>query len=874
VLHLQQTLNTLPLWLGVFCMPKIKEGGYELIFSYNRYKSLKQNMIFLANPQKNKIGLLGHVENLHFKLNLINISEISFLIYEKVNGEINQFYDKVVGKRLIEIQNLGWFQIVKADETDDGLSAYKEVQCKSLEFELVGKRIYDINGVFALYEPNDTSKSLLHIIAKETNWKIGHVDNSLQSKWRTFSIDSSQIYNILTTDVSKSFNCIFSFNTFDRTINAYDMSNIGRLTDIVLSRKNILKEYIRESDTDKIVTKLKVLGDDSVDIRAVNPTGTNYLINIDYFLTTDWMSQSLINSWNLWKSKYTANLSGHEIVLAQLQTYLAELTVLNEQLKTLQNELKTQNGVRDSLVSVHDGTPVPTDPDYVLYQETLNIITSIESQISAKKIEITSKEGRVASTQTSLDSIGTDLSMESNFTPEQLIELNNFLTENDEYQDSTFVATKTMTKEAILAMKRELMANGDSELQRASQPQYTVTITANNLFTMQDGADSRIPNEKWFENFELGNLITIKFRNNYNSTARLISIEFDFNDLENIELTFSDKNRLEDAYVQFAELAALAGHTATSLSLHKFGYDEAADITSDVTEFINGNLNAANNEIVNSDNQDLLINKYGARFRKWLPEQNKFDDHQSWWNNNLLLFSDDGFKTSKTGIGLFTDEDGNSTYSIIADAIVGNFILSKKLKVVNETNSILMDNDGITITGSANTVKLNSIDGIQILKGASKQLYLDTNGNAVFNGIVTCIEGRIGSFNISATGLFSDNMQFYDEDGSPFMWMSRYGTDRTKWIERANYEPSVVVLRKIEGDIETDATLRARNGLSLTLDRYYASTGIIIDSIEITTNRIEFNKNGQFSSIDFSDYNNGTLNFQANHVTVNGMEIR
>lgn len=103
------------------------------------------------------------------------------------------------------MQYIAWFQINSCSRSDDGINPYKEINCYTLENELVSKSVYDINGVFALYNVTDTSKSLLHIIALASGWNIGHIDNVLLTKYRTFSIDSEKVYNFLTTSVSKSF---------------------------------------------------------------------------------------------------------------------------------------------------------------------------------------------------------------------------------------------------------------------------------------------------------------------------------------------------------------------------------------------------------------------------------------------------------------------------------------------------------------------------------------------------------------------------------------------------------------------------------------------------------------------------------------------
>jgi hypothetical protein len=261
-------------------------------YTYNLNDELVQPKLILANPQKNKMGIISGVEDLVIKPYFNSISEMSFKLYEYSDGVKNKYYDKIVTMRLIEVQYMAWFQIrkviVKQDENSSAL--YKEITCLSLENELIYKRVDNISGVFALYDITDIEHSLLHIVANSCSWTIGHVDADLLTLWRTFDIDSEKIYNLLTGQIATSFSCVFQFDTYNREISCYKLSNLGENTNIIISDKNILKEYVKEEDLDKIVTKMHVKGSTNTDgttfdIRSVNPTGMDFIINVDYYMT-------------------------------------------------------------------------------------------------------------------------------------------------------------------------------------------------------------------------------------------------------------------------------------------------------------------------------------------------------------------------------------------------------------------------------------------------------------------------------------------------------------------------------------------------------------------------------------------------------------
>lgn len=723
-----------------------------MTFTFDSNENLLQNRVFLANPQKKYIGELNSVKEFKIKEVSNNLNEASFLVYEYEDGQRTEYFDDILAKKIVEIQYLGWFEITEINQLQEENSPFEiiKVSCLSLENKLVDKNIDDTNGVYSLYDVTDTEHSLLHIITKLTNWKIGHIDNSLIAKKRTFNIDTNKIYNFLNTEVSKSFECKFVFDTYTKTINAYTLENYGELTDIIIHGRNILKGYERVCKGEEIVTKIKVLGGNGLDIRDVNPTATNYLINIDYFL--DWLTVETRNAYNTYHTAYNGLKNNYNTLRATLKTKLQELTTLKAQLVDLEGLKKAKEEVQGSYIQLYSGTPPIGTPEYTLYLAATNAIASYVTQIANKKSEISAKETQVVNTRTQLDNIGVDLNMNNYFTTAQFDELSDFLTEGDTYEDSTFIATDTMSDDEILDMKIELMQNGDNELTRASQPQFTTTISASNLFSMKDEPDSPISYSEWVNKLKVGNLITIKFRDDYWVTARLVEIEVDFNNLSEIQLTFSNKNRFDDKTGQLGEMIANAERTANSLSLFKYGYDQASKQVNEVRELINGTFDATLNAMQSNDNQELYIDTYGLHMRRWLVDQNKYSDYQAWWNTNNLLFSSDGFKTIQTAIGLLTAPDKNTYYGIATSVLIGDLIMGTKLSIINSSGTYTINNNGLTAVNGIYSVGINPNTPSEIFNvkiNGVNQFYIDTlTKKLVFSGEL-----------VAASGTFSGTVQ-------------------------------------------------------------------------------------------------------------------
>src|SRR5690606_11272281 len=104
---------------------------------------------------------------------------------------------------------------------------------------------------------------ILHIVLeKAPTWKIGFIDPDITTQYRAFNNDSVDAYSFLTTDVSKEFECIFQFDTFEKSISAYKLENIGQLTSIYLSYRNLIKQIDIKSNSSDIKTIMYVAGGD------------------------------------------------------------------------------------------------------------------------------------------------------------------------------------------------------------------------------------------------------------------------------------------------------------------------------------------------------------------------------------------------------------------------------------------------------------------------------------------------------------------------------------------------------------------------------------------------------------------------------------
>lgn len=734
---------------------------------YDYYGNLKQNKIFLANPQKEYIGQLSGIENLEISQQLNSIDELSFKIYEFSNGELAPHYDKIVKFRLIHIEYFGWFQIINVVEQPIESSdyTYKTVKCCALENSLLYKKVYDITGTFALYNPSNPDKSILHIVCNECNWEIGTVSNALLDRYRTFDIESMPIYNLLVTEVSESFGCVFIFDSFNKTISAKVLDEIGEDTNIIVSKKNILKEWELDDTDAMIITKLRGIGGDdglggNVDFRAVN-FGMDYVVDLSYFLNTEWMRQSTINAWNNYITAQNNAQVTWNNTLNQLKTKQNELEQLNNELEELQAQRKSHETVMGTCVNTFNPprVPLPSDSNYSIYQNALQQYNIYTSQISAKQSQITAKKNEIVTIQNTLNTISNSLNINNYLTPEQIEEISLFITEDEDFTDDTYVITDTMTEAEVIDLKLEFLEATKRQLTEVSHPKYSIKVKASNLFTIRDNKDDLVSYNEWRDQFDIGNIIHVKLKENLFLDLRLLKIIVPFDNPDEIELVFSNRSKLDDELIQLGELIADANRTATSYSLSKFGYKKASELVSPVREFINGTLSATLNAFQNNDNQEVYFDEFGLKCRKWLPEQNKYDDRQLWINSNGMLLTSDGWKTASLAIGLLTAPDGNKYYGIATEVLVGSFILGSRLTITNTSGTYTIDDNGFTASATigSNTYSVNikpntPAEIFSIKVNNQNRLYINTSTNQlVMSGFIEATGGTLGNLTVLGT---------------------------------------------------------------------------------------------------------------------------
>lgn len=755
--------------------------------------NLEKPIIYIAKKDKTFLGAVSIYDDLSLTFNLNAYQTTSFKIYRDINGKKYEHYDDFQEDRLIMIQGISWYKIhVEINIENTGIS--KSITANSLECTLCNKRLIDfecntgeilyddyVKTIF--YDPTNPKGSLLHrVLNVAPSWSVGHVDATLANKQRSFDEDDIDIYSFLTGDVSEAFNCLFVFDTFNMTINAYDLDDYGEDTNIYISMDNLAQSMTESIDENSIITCYRVNGGDGIYINEVNPNSTNKIYNFEYYLPE--MEESIQNKVKLYNEKYQSLKPQYEEIMKHLGDQIGVIQELETRLPdSLDSKDWTKYGLDflDSKVKSFknidevycaQGMNKPDSFNYNLYQQNLEDLNNVTAEYNKRKSEVDSATEVYNFIIAERNAVQSQLDMDKWFTKDEWKTLDSYVVE-ETYSNDNYITTDNTTDTERFDIERQLFDVAWKDLSKKCRPQYQYSSTLSNVLT--------IPQFKGFlKYFQLGNFIRMATDYDTVIKLRLISFTVDYNDTSKIDVTFSDAIRVHDIYEDASSIQAQANSAAMSFQFNKDQYDKSVNQSNFVEEMRKYGLDVANIPV---KNQHQSWDETGMWFRQWNEQKNDFDPEQIKIINNQIVFSDDGFKSAKMAIGKISiDKNGNTVYAVNAEAILGKLFLGEYLTLQNNSGTYKFDDDGFIAKGGNNSVRIQpnqSGELFSIYKGNNKQFYVDSDGNVHFTGDLTGSSGifsgqlKGGSINLG-NGTF-----MVDKNGNVFANNGTFGGNCT-----------------------------------------------------------------------------------------------
>ena len=753
-------------------------------FTFNSYNIADPAKVYLSYSNKNIICKLNA---LHMKPSLYvnGISSFKFQMYKYNGTQKNLGYDKIDIGLYFYVNNAGWFRITNIERIDDGKNPLVEITGYDLSTELTQTLLTSIGSLgteddeqggldrYSLYDASDPSHSIAHMfMIKNPGWVFTYIDDAISKGRRSFNKDSISSYKFLTEDVASAFECIFTFNSNDRSVSAYKLENFGKTVPVVLSFKNLIKELNISWREDDIKTMLYVTGGNDatgtpLSIAGVNGSGNGYITNFSYFY--DQMSMELKTKLEEYYQLMDTNRTLITTALSQLNALYDELYDLNNKLPTDESStdwtqyglkgLKAKEKIYLSNMSLYTDKMGNDPTSAQAYTDNNTLWSQVTAEIIVRELQITDKTAEIATKQAEVQSYTVDI--KAVLGDELYVELQPFIRE-DNLCDDSYIATDIMTDSEVLAMKQDLYEHGVNELSRVCFPQFEMTLDSVNFPVL-------FKYKEWTEQLELGDIVRIKFSDTEYFTARLLKMELDWDNFKNFSLTFSSKTSLEDGFFEFETIKNMVNRSSTTLDYKTSGWNEASKQATTA-------YNATKKEILdlslqqiqsNANNIVTDLNDAGLLFRKYLPDENKFAPEKLWiTNRQILLFEEpDGtnLKTPKVAIGkVYKTVNGVTKvfYAVAADVIAGDMYFGESLAIQNSNNTLTLDQNGFVASATNGfRVQINPDDPANILnisKNGSKLFYIDAvTGKLVFKGRAEIDEGYIANWTIAQNKLYS-----------------------------------------------------------------------------------------------------------------------
>lgn len=417
-----------------------------MVIDFSKIGTVKeQPTLVLCNADGTAIQTLGYAYDLKANICYNEMSTITFEIPAYVDGVKTPHYDDIIGMRIINMVNWGRFILMNPSTKSDGAKEIKTCKAYSLEYELTYKKVFFEEATYNFWNPLSPDNTVLGIIMSDLpSWTIGTVDEDLIGKYRTFSANDSNTYNFIKSTLQETYSCIFDFDTYTRTINVRSTANESVSKPVYLSMDNLVKEIEIDEDTENIFTVLDVSGGEDVDIRMVNPLGSNKIYNLDYFMNTSHFDQELIDKWMTWKNSFDAcQLTYYNISIERMlktSAILTEQTTLsdlkNVKLAALQSERSVYVEYLAQLTKRSD--------EYYDFQDKLDDvndrISSLNSKIEKQSAKISSLESEETELTNKLLEIQNSIAFNKYFTAEELIILDRYFKE-ESIEESSFVVS-------------------------------------------------------------------------------------------------------------------------------------------------------------------------------------------------------------------------------------------------------------------------------------------------------------------------------------------------------------------------------------------------------------------------------------------------
>ena len=308
--------------------------------------------IYLCDFNLHPLMVLNGVDtnSVEYSCHVKDYDELTFDVdeYIIINGKKVKSlgYDLLLPYMTIYLEDLGMLQIQNPKTSNDGNSEKKSIIAYSLEKEFEDKNWLNFkcntgdkdsleqvaeNNLNELgyakefvtfYNKNKHDLSFIHLLLEKLpGWSVDDddIDPVLWTrKLPAITQDNTNLYALCCSYIAPRMEILFLFDTIHRKIKAIAKENLNDKkyeSTVFISYRNLAQSIDIDVDEDSIFTRFNVRGDNDLNVINCN-YGDYYVMNLDYFLCSPYISDELLIKVKKW-IKYRDNNRNKYIEIAK-----------------------------------------------------------------------------------------------------------------------------------------------------------------------------------------------------------------------------------------------------------------------------------------------------------------------------------------------------------------------------------------------------------------------------------------------------------------------------------------------------------------------------------------------------------------------------
>lgn len=628
--------------------------------SLNGIDFKKGMRLSLCKPDRKPFMEIKNIKNLSRKIALVGIDEISFTIplyRSTIRGKRvrNELYDAIAGDYYIYLndgkdeENGQYFIVQNPEEKKNGSGdVYKTVVAYSSEYAFSFKRIGEFDRESRLlYDPNNSKDrdnyeiGFLNFIESRTAWRVSYVTPKLLSKYRELKFSNTSFLDAFKTCQEK-YNCLFQYDTAKEQIKVVtiddEKNGVGGNQGIVISDNNFIKSITKKINTDDIVTRLYMYGDDTISFQNHNVLGVSYLEDLSFYKDFNYISKSLKDA-----------LGKYENEVKKLEPTFMTIVEKLDKLDKESGDLSVKKAERIAEIKrlniLIDQNKVGLSLDQSQYANPDEIIKSLQEKLKQNQEKLKVATDELSKINKQLEDNVSSL----NIADSELIELRKKLDTSLFFSTDNLREYEKYIKEGIVrdnSFKRtdegNLYKYGQEEIKRVCYPAISFDI---DLDDFRNIAKFETPMAR----IKVGDLINLESDDlNIKFDARLLEMELNY-DTEGVRLKFGNKFSTTDSTMYLSDIISNIQSASNQVALRDRDWNKSIEQYSTIARRLDNDLDLSKRAIVSAENQKPILDDRGL----WLTKQNPdgtIDNKQIRAINNVIAFSNDNWETVSTAI--------------------------------------------------------------------------------------------------------------------------------------------------------------------------------------------------------------------------------